>query len=259
MVKLHRFGLQVLTNLCSQPYSSPAIVDYLIPNNLRLACARLSTMASPPKPIAAPFGTWKSPLESETVYQKSSSITGVLVDVKSGRVFHIESRPSEAGRSVLLDTLLPDKQAQGPIVTDPVPVVPSSSNVRTRVHEYGEGAARVNGGYAYWSEFQDGRIYRRQLGADVGLEDVEALTPASDVYRYADFDIHPTMADLLICIREDHTQDLPSKVKNSLVLINTATKDIQEMRPARADGFYAFPRFGGKDGSKIAWIEVSEV
>jgi len=46
-------------------------------------------------------------------------------------------------------------------------------------------------------------------------------------------------------------------VKNSLVLINLTSKDIQEIRPARADGFYAFPRFGGKEGNKIAWIEVS--
>ncbi|KAJ9103963.1 hypothetical protein QFC21_002426 [Naganishia friedmannii] len=213
----------------------------------------------------APFGTWKSPLESETVYQKSAAITGVLVDGETGEVFHTESRPSEAGRSVLLDTLLPRTQpfaSSGPIKTDPQPVVPSTSNVRTRVHEYGEGAAKVHAGFAYWSEFKDGRIYRRALaeggggGGGVVLDDhVEALTPVSDVYRYADFDLHPTSKDLLVCIREDHTDDEPSRVKNSLVLINVTSKDIHEIRPARADGFYAFPRFGGKDGSKIAWIE----
>lgn len=159
-------------------------------------------------PVVAPFGTWKSPLESETVYQKSSSISDLLVDVKSGTVFHIEvccisnaevqeqglisswqSRPAEAGRSVLLDTSLTTGNSDKIIKTDPVPIVPSSSNVRTGVHEYGGLAAQVHGGYAYWSEFKDGRIYRRQLGDSQDLNDVEALTPGklvfslSDVYR----------------------------------------------------------------------------
>ena len=62
---------------------------------------------------------------------------------------------------------------------------------------------------------------------------------------------------LLVCVREDHTEPEPSKVKNGLVLVDMKSKSIQEIRPARAEGFYAFPRFGGKDGSKIAWIEVS--
>lgn len=167
----------------------------------------MATSASS-KPITAPFGTWKSPLESETVYQKSASITGLLVDRKTSKVFHTEvrtsrarflvvcvqlkqvalslffsqARPSEEGRSVLLDTLLPANQPEGPIKTNPVPVVPSTSNVRTRVHEYGDGAAKIYDGWAFWSEFKDGRIYRRALGGDgeegdVGLDNVETLTP----------------------------------------------------------------------------------
>lgn len=46
-------------------------------------------------------------------------------------------------------------------------------------------------------------------------------------------------------------------MKNGLVLVDMKSKTVQEIRPARAEGFYAFPRFGGKEGSKIAWIEVS--
>lgn len=135
----------------------------------------------------------------------------------------------------------------------------------------------MHDGYAFWSEFKDGRIYRRRLGGDEDLENVEALTPGksisqnldlcvtqaysanteSEVYRYADFDIHPTHPHLLVCVREDHTEPEPSKVKNGLVLVDMKSKTVQEIRPARAEGFYAFPRFGGKEGSKIAWIEVS--
>lgn len=82
---------------------------------------------------------------------------------------------------MLLDTLLPDNQTEGHIQTDAVPIVPSTSNVRTRVHEYGDGAARVYNGFAYWSEFKDGRIYRRRLEAGIALEDIEALTPGEHV------------------------------------------------------------------------------
>jgi hypothetical protein len=49
-------------------------------------------------PVAAPLGTWKSPLESETVYQKSSSISDLLVDVKTGKIFHIEVSCMSNGR-----------------------------------------------------------------------------------------------------------------------------------------------------------------
>jgi hypothetical protein len=78
------------------------------------------------------------------------------------------------------------------------------------------------------------------------------------VLRYADFDIHPAFPHLLVCVREDHTEPESSRVKNGLVLVDIQAKTVTEIRPARAEGFYAFPRFGGKDGNKIAWIEVSD-
>lgn len=77
---------------------------------------------------------------------------------------------------MLLDTTLTLGSTDNVIKTEPIPVVSSSSNVRTRVHEYGGLAAQVHDGYAFWSEFKDGRIYRRRLG-DEDLENVEALTP----------------------------------------------------------------------------------
>lgn len=81
------------------------------------------------------------------------------------------------------------------------------------------------------------------------------LLPDSAVHRFADFDIHPYDNNLLVCIREDHTDE--SQVTNGLVLINLKYGTMQELGPARVDGFYAFPRFGGRHGDKIAWIEVS--
>lgn len=84
--------LLALTKLCAQPYSLPRLANSLLPDTLRISCAAYNTMARGDSPTVAPFGTWKSPLESETVYQKSSSVSDLLVDVKTGKVFHVEVR-----------------------------------------------------------------------------------------------------------------------------------------------------------------------
>jgi hypothetical protein len=82
-----------LTKLCTQPYTFPRLASSVLPDALRISCAAFNTMARGDSPTITPFGTWKSPLESETVYQKSSSISDLLVDVKTGKVFHVEVRP----------------------------------------------------------------------------------------------------------------------------------------------------------------------
>jgi hypothetical protein len=104
MVSLHRLALLALTKICSQPHSSSnssTSLSGILAGTFTFqqqVCARFNTMATSAssKPITAPFGTWKSPLESETVYQKSASITGLLVDRKTGKVFHTEVRTSRA-------------------------------------------------------------------------------------------------------------------------------------------------------------------
>lgn len=163
----------------------------------------------------------------------------------------------------------------------PSPVVPTTSNVRSRVHEYGGGAAMVANGYVYISEFDDGRIWCRQL--DDGLyspmfaispgscnfrkcrkspsdplnhDTLCLICPESNVYRYADFDFHPTNPNLFICIREDHRGGANLQVKTSIVCVDTFFKTVRLLVPARPDGFYAFPRFGGVNGCKVAWVEV---
>lgn len=108
-------------------------------------------------------------------------------------------------------------------------VLPTTSNVRSRVHEYGGGAVMVANGYAYWSEFNDNRVWCRKMDAGY-LEPLGTVTRGrsisrtrggrcatdyslaahtrggSSTYRYADFDFHPTSPNLIICVREDHTR-----------------------------------------------------
>jgi hypothetical protein len=154
------------------------------------------------QPIIAPYGTWKSPLDVEAVYRKSGvAVTDVLVDKVTGDVFHIEvsgfvyasfitslayhtlafvglfqSRPDEGGRFVLMRTLA-GKGGDQRKEHVPLSIVPSSSSVRSKVHEYGGGASRIHGEFAYWSELSDGRVYRRLVIGGVTLGEVESVTP----------------------------------------------------------------------------------
>jgi hypothetical protein len=161
-------------------------------------------------------------------------------------------------------------------------VLPTTSNARSRVHEYGGGAVMVANGYAYWSEFDDNRVYSRKMDAGYWESPVAitrgrrlsrplggrcatdySLVPhtsggISD-YRYADFDFHATDPNLLICVREDLTSGTGHDVKTSIICIDTSYKTVRVLLPARKEGFYAFPRFGGVDGCKVAWIEVRRI
>ena len=81
---------------------------------------RLLSVAMSPK--AAPYGTWSSPITADVITQgvsipksclisnlfltflQSIDLPDVLVDHITSTVYHIESRPSEEGRSVLVHT-----------------------------------------------------------------------------------------------------------------------------------------------------------
>lgn len=129
-------------------------------------------------PKAAPYGTWSSPITADVITQgvsipksclisnlfltflQSIDLPDVLVDHITSTVYHIESRPSEAGRSVLVHT------GSGR------DVVGKKWDVRTGVQEYGGAPAIVHSGVAYFSHYVDGRVYRVK---DSG--EPEAVTP----------------------------------------------------------------------------------
>jgi len=86
------------------------------------------------------------------------------VDSVTSIIYHIESRPSEGGRNVVVNT------ATGNDVTGG-----REWNVRTGVHEYGGASAIVHNGIVYFSNYGadgHGRVYRVKEG-----DEPEAVTP----------------------------------------------------------------------------------
>jgi dipeptidyl aminopeptidase/acylaminoacyl peptidase len=186
----------------------------------------------------APYGAWSSPISAEMV-----SVGGVSLSeprLQDGSVYWRESRPAEGGRSVLMHA--------APF-SEPVEVTPAGFNVRTTVHEYGGGAYLIHRGTAFFSNYADQRLYRRE----VETEPV-AITPESGGRdRYADGRVTPD-GRRLICVRERHPDpDDPSGVTNELVWIPPeGSAEPAVLRSGR--DFYSTPRVS-PDGSKLCWLE----
>ncbi|KDQ57918.1 hypothetical protein JAAARDRAFT_129506 [Jaapia argillacea MUCL 33604] len=184
-------------------------------------------------PKTAPYGTWSSPITAEALTKSSISIGDVLIDPVTSTVYHVENRPTEGGRSVVVNT----KSKKD--------VFGSEWNARTGVQEYGGAAAIVHGGVVYLSHFADNRLYAVKEGAQP-----EAVTPDNKNHRFADFTVHPKHTHLLVAILEDHTHPLPADVVTSLAVINTHSKTVSIIISG-AD-FYNSPRFS-PDGKHLAW------
>jgi len=181
----------------------------------------------------APYGTWESPITADSIVQNSVSVDDVIVDPITSTIYHLETRPNEEGRSVLVKT-------EGAI-----DVFGEGWNSRTGVEEYGGASAKVYNGVIYFSNFKDGRVYTIKEG-----EQPEAVTPENEVHRFADFTIHPTHNHIVVAILEDHTKPVPADVKTTLCFINTKTKTVHPLISG-AD-FYAAPAFS-PDGNHLVW------
>ena len=134
-----------------------------------------------------PYGSWKSPFSAQTLVAEAVGLGSVsLLDAE---ICWIESRPSEAGRCVLMR-----RRADGRVEQRTL----APLNVRTRVHEYGGGAYAVDGEVAYCSNFADQRLCRVVPG-----QLPQPLTPDL-AWRYAD-GVVDRRRQRLLCVREDHT------------------------------------------------------
>ncbi|KAI0752561.1 alpha/beta-hydrolase [Daedaleopsis nitida] len=181
----------------------------------------------------APYGTWSSPITPDVVLKSGEHAEELFADPVTSTIYHIERRPAEAGRNVIVNT----EKGQD--------VVGKEWNVRSGVHEYGGAPAIAYDGIVYFSNFKDGRVYRLKQG-----EEPEPVTPENKNFRYAKFAVHPKQPHLLVSVFEDHTKSQPADIVNNLCVINTKEKTVSTL-VSGAD-FYATPTFT-PDGTHIAW------
>ncbi|KAI0085246.1 alpha/beta-hydrolase [Irpex rosettiformis] len=188
-------------------------------------------------PQTAPYGTWPSPVSASAIALIRASVDEVIVDPVTSSVYHIEGRPSEGGRNVLVNT------------EAGIDVVGQGWNVRTGVQEYGGAAAIVYDGKAIFSNIVDGRAYIVAPGGEP-----KPITPESKVWRYACFCVYPTNPRFVVAVLEDHTHPAPSDVTTRLSVIDTETQTVYTL--ASGADFYAKPSFS-PDGAYLAWQQWS--
>ena len=179
----------------------------------------------------APCGAWTSPITAAVVAAGASPLSGVLLD--GGDVYWLAGRASEGGRNTLL-------RRRAGVVEE---LTPAPFNVRTRVHEYGGGAALAADGTVWFSNFADNRVYR--IGPEGG---VPQPVSAGATLRHADL-VLDRARSRLVGVREDHSAGDTYPV-NTLSALGF---DGSETVLAEGSDFYSSPRIS-PDGRQLAWI-----
>ncbi|KZT18188.1 alpha/beta-hydrolase [Neolentinus lepideus HHB14362 ss-1] len=183
--------------------------------------------------LSAPYGIWLSPITAEAITQKTTTITHLFVDAARSIPYHVEARPSEGGRCVVVRS---DTSHE---------IFGRKWDARTSVQGYGGAAAIVYNGITYFSNAVDGRIYQVR-----GDEEPEPITPENSNHHFADFTVYPGDGRFLVAILEDHTHPSPADVVTTLCAVDIKRKQVSHI-VAGAD-FYTAPRFS-PDGRYLAW------
>ena len=178
------------------------------------------------------YGSWKSPITSSMVAEGIVRLE--QVEVEDEDIYWIENRPYEEGRCVIV------KYCHDRKIID---VNPSPLNARTKVHEYGGGAFKVNKGIIFFTNFTDQRLYKMKP-----RKKPKPLTPNTEL-RYADF-VFDNQRGRIICVMEDHREQ-GKEAKNTIVSMDIEGKGIDVIISGNA--FYSSPRIS-PDGNYLAWL-----
>ncbi|KAI3687976.1 hypothetical protein L1987_81682 [Smallanthus sonchifolius] len=194
---------------------------------------------------SAPYGSWPSPITSDVVSGAGKTLGGTATD-SLGRLFWLESRPTESGRSVIVKG--GDNEA-----TD---ITPEEFSVRTVANEYGGGDFSISGDDVIFSNYNDQRLYKQPIDSKAESPPV-ALTPdfGGPLVAYAD-GVFDKRLNRYIAVREDRRESV-SKSVTTIVAIELNESIIQDPKVLIAgNDFYAFPRLD-PEGKRMAWIEWS--
>ncbi|HZV93258.1 MAG TPA: S9 family peptidase, partial [Caldimonas sp.] len=180
-----------------------------------------------------PCGSWPSPIDAASV--AAASIRFGQTAIRDGAIFWTESRPAEAGRSVLVRATAGDETAD---------LTPPPFNVRTRAHEYGGGAFVLldDHGLAFCDD-ADQQVHLLAPGRPT-----RRLTelPAQ---RFADL-CHDRRRGRLLAVREDHREGDIDAVA-TIVAIDLASGAQRVI--AEGHDFFSNPTLS-PDGSRLAWL-----
>ncbi|MBM9403814.1 S9 family peptidase [Gluconacetobacter azotocaptans] len=195
------------------------------------------TVPNGPSVAERPYGTWPSAVTTALVAGKTVGLSAVQTD--GDAIFWLETRPSDAGRTVLVRWTAQDGA---------VDITPAPLDVGTRVHEYGGGAYAASGGRVAFSSRTDGSVWIVE-----GDGPARAISTLGGL-RFADFAFDPA-GDRLFCVREDHRAG--GEPVSTLVALPLAGGD-----PVTQEGqilvsgpdFVSSPR-PSPDGRHLAWIE----
>lgn len=180
-----------------------------------------------------PYGFWPSPISSDQLTAQSVRYSDVKLF--QGKLYWIETRPNEKGRSVLVCS---DNQQQ----FEPLD---STNNLRTRAQEYGGSCYCLAENCIYFVNNDDQAIYE----FDIKHNFQKCISPAGN-FRYADL-LFDAKYQRLICIREtinDHHFPI-----TEIISIHLHSKKISIL--ASGNDFYSNPQISpcGQFLSYLTW------
>lgn len=189
-----------------------------------------------------PYGSWRSPISAQSLTEASLRISEVHVD--GDDIFWLEGRAAEHGRTVLV------QRAADGVCRD---LTPAPFNVRSRVHEYGGGAWTVCDGTVIFSNFDDQRLYRLDLGHEAAAEPAipKPITVAA-AHRFADIHFDAQRREV-VCVREDHTT-VGAEPVNTLVRLDLDSPNTDGGTVLISGSDFVSSPTISPDGAMLAWL-----
>ncbi len=178
------------------------------------------------------FGSWESPIKSQLIVSDAVSLNEIQLDEEA--LYHLESRPQEKGRCVIVKTT--DSGS-----TD---ILPAPYSARSRVHEYGGGVYCLAGDRVYFVNDSDQDIYC------ITDNVVNRITNHPDT-RFADLSFDTQRQSIIAVCEQHHNAPNDSEPDNTLVAIDIADGRITTL--CSGYDFYASPRLS-PDNKKLCWL-----